>query len=222
MMRKFSVLLTVAALLVLGPAAGANAADEVPPSPGSTDNYTPTQHELNLNGSSAVAQCISGAPWITFSVTLIDPDNVSTGHVAHLILSDGTNTDDIVLGPLVNNTISGRILWPGASVDAQGKANGWPGWETQNGQLVSTNGNFAWTRGDITAEIKVNPTATVSLHYPPATVGCTDPAGHGSDAAALATTGMSGIVLPIGIVGVVTAVAGAAAMLIARRRVGRH
>ena len=142
-----------------------------------TDGYTPDEPaEPTLAGSTAVGECDGDVPWISFAVELTDPDGQSTGNTARLVITDGSNTATIELGELVDGQLSGRVLWPGASVDAAGNPTGWPGWAFVDGQWVETDENFRWTRGNISATIIVNPEVAVPLSYPPSTPQCaTDP-----------------------------------------------
>ncbi|WP_170285535.1 LPXTG cell wall anchor domain-containing protein [Microbacterium rhizomatis] len=210
-MRKFVSILGISLLAVLAvPSVAYAADDDYPPTPPTT---------ASLSGSTAMAECEADTPWIDYSVTLTDPSNVSTGHTAVLFMTDGTNSTEIPLGELQNNHLEGRVLWPGASVGADGRGNGWPGWAFENGQWVKTSGNFAWTRGSITAEIRVNPQLTVALSYPPSTPQClTDPAGVAAvTSGSLPATGMSSMVLPLGVAGGAIVVVGLV-VLLARRR----
>jgi LPXTG-motif cell wall-anchored protein len=224
-MRKAFVAATVAMFLIFAGPAGATMALEVT-DPGS--GYTPDEpQDPILAGSSAVGECVGDVPWIDFSVVLTDPDGQSTGETAQLILTDANNAANTVtmeLGRLVNNELSGRVLWPGASIDAEGNPTGWPGWAFVDGEWVETDGNFSWTRGVISAVIQVNPEVAVPLSYPEATPECAtgpqipSPAGSTyQDAGILPVTGMSAAVLPIAAVGALLAVVGGGFVL-ARRR----
>ena len=186
-----------------------------------TDDYTPTNPATpTLAGSTAVGVCEKDAPWIYYDITMIDPDSQATSNDATLILTDGTNTATVTLGTLVDGSLSGRALWPGASVDAAGEATGWPGWAFENGQWVEVPGNFAWTRGNITATIEVNPSLVVPLSYPPATPQCA--AGpQNPSTAALPATGMTAAVGPIAIAGAAALAAGGL-FLALRRRAARR
>ncbi len=225
-MRKFMLsAAVVAALFIAAPfaatAASAQTGDSVSASPSpSASQYPPDKPtQPSLAGSSVVPACEQDVPWISYEVVLTDPNNLSTGNTATLVLTDGTNTESIPLGTLVNNRLSGTVLWPGASVGPDGRGNGWPGWTTDaNGEYVETTGNFAWTRGNISATIEVNPSISVALEYPPATVVCANPPGkQGSGAGALPATGMSAYVVPLGVAGGIAAIAGVV-LLVARRR----
>lgn len=186
-MRKFVVAVTCAVMLVLGASSAATAATD-------TDSYAPSPPATpSLSGSTASPACSADVPWITYSVVLTDPDDIATGHTARLVLSDGSNTYTITLGDLVDGRLSGQVLWPGASVGEDGRGNGWPGWEQQNGEWVQTEGNFAWTRGDITATIEVDPSIAVPLSYPPSTPQClTSPPSAGVTTAGLSLPSTGG------------------------------
>ncbi|NYF09209.1 hypothetical protein HDC94_000365 [Leifsonia sp. AK011] len=141
-----------------------------------------TPEQPSLEGSFAAGECKLDAPWISWSVSMSDPDNqVPTKH-ATLVLSDGTNEQTIDLGDLVYNETSGKWelsganLWPGASVDSEGNATGWPGWEQlSDGTWQETTGNFAWVRGITSATVHVNPSLVIDLAYPDATPLCDGP-----------------------------------------------
>jgi hypothetical protein len=147
------------------------------------DSATECQPETpTLTGSTAVGECEKDAPFISYSVAMNDPDSQSTSHHAYLVLSDGVNQETIDLGELVLNSVSGKwelggkTLWPGASVDAEGNATGWPGWEQlEDGTWAETTGNFAWTRDITSAKIVVNPELVIDLAYPDATPQCAGP-----------------------------------------------
>jgi hypothetical protein len=130
---------------------------------------------LTLAGSTATGKCEADSPWIYYDITLTDPFGVASDHDADLIMSDGVNTVTIPLGTVdpTTLTLSGKVLWPGASVDpVTGEATGWPGWEQVGGVWQETTGNFAWTRLITSAVLSVNPSIPVTLAYPPATPSC--------------------------------------------------
>lgn len=202
----------VAAILALGASTAAYAVDEYPP---------PPPNAATLAGSSVVADCEQDVPWVRFHIVLSDPDGQVTSHDATLVLSGGGESTEIALGTLVDGELSGRVLWPGASVDGDGNATGWPGWAFENGQWVETSGNYAWTRGSISAVIRVNPDLSVPLAYPPATAACADPVeAAGVGAATLPATGST---VPVAIAGVGAALlaAGGVAIVLRRRRTVR-
>lgn len=199
MLRKTLSAIAVAAILTVSVPFAANAAED--------DEYTPhNPTEPTLAGSLAVGECVADVPWIRYDVTLTDPDSQVTTNTATLILTDGANVAEVPLGTLTNGHVSGSVLWPGASVDGGGNPTGWPGWAYQNGQWVETSGNFAWTRGTISATIRVNPDLAVPLAYPPATPNCTagptalspDSPSESSNSGTLPATGSTVPVIAIG------------------------
>ncbi|KQM84681.1 hypothetical protein ASE68_12870 [Agromyces sp. Leaf222] len=188
-----------------------------------------------LDGSVAVGECQADVPWILYTVQLNDTnESVGANAEVFLVITDGTNTEKRSLGTLDDaDHLDGKTLWPGASVDADGNPTGWPGWEQKaDGTWVETTDNFAWTRGDISAMIEVNPELAVDLSYPPATPDCangptvlptdgTDGSGDGETATAgggtgLASTGFAGT--GIAIVAGIIVLAGAAFLVVARVR----
>lgn len=172
--------------------------------------------EPTLEGSLATGECVANAPWINYNVKL---DGETESKTVSLVITDGTNSETIVLGDLVDGKLEGKILWPGASVAGDGVTpTGWPGWALVNGQWVETDGNFAWTRGDITATLEVNPELEVALSYPPATPDCAavPPTGGGSGNGALAATGFDGT--PFAWTAALLAAAGASLLVLRRMR----
>jgi len=67
-------------------------------------------------------------------------------------------------------------LYPGAAVDANGNATDWPGWvQNSFGFWVEDPTDAHWRDG-LTLTISVNPTASASVSYPPASSACASPA----------------------------------------------
>lgn len=68
--------------------------------------------------------------------------------------------------------LSGRVLWPGAVIDANGEPLDWPGWtETSPGVWVQGD-EFDWVRPTVTVELEINPTISATIGYPPSTPQC--------------------------------------------------
>lgn len=73
---------------------------------------------------------------------------------------------------------SGRILWPGATVDSAGNPTGWPGWVQQDDGTWVEGGPYQWVRDSTQVRFNVNPEATVTVSYPPSSPQCaTQPPG---------------------------------------------
>ncbi|MRG60443.1 cell wall protein [Agromyces sp. CFH 90414] len=218
MLRTLCTALAVAAIVLAPTAASAvEEYDYPPPSPPA---------DPTLAGSLVTPECDGDVPYINYSIRLTDPDAQSTGDTATLILSSGSNSTTLVLGTLVGGQLTGRVLWPGASVDGSGAPSGWPGWAFVNGSWVETDGNFAWTRNVTSAVISVNPTLPVALSYPPSSPDCaTSPPGEeppapggsepaGSSAAALSATGVSELTIAFGWGALFLAIAGGALLAV--------
>lgn len=209
----------IAGVLLLSLPTAAHAADE-------SDDYTPgVGDSYTLVGSEVAGICENDVPWITYSVVLTDPENQVTDRTASLVLSNGSQSATFTLGDLGDDgTLSGRMLWPGASVGSDGTPTGWPGWAFVDGAWVETDGNYAWTRGSISAQIVVNPEVSVSLRYPPSDPYCHagpeitgEPADVGSEVE-LAATGGDFNALPFVLGGGAVLLTGAGLMVFARRR----
>ncbi|MBX9472070.1 hypothetical protein [Microcella sp.] len=127
------------------------------------------------------SECDNDTPWINYSVVVNDPDGQLTSTTARLIFAypgDETKNHVIELGEVtVGEPLTGRILWPGASVDPiTGEPTGWPGWaQDVDGNWYETayDENFAWTRTLTEVTLEVNPEMQIAIAYPPATTDCT-------------------------------------------------
>jgi hypothetical protein len=226
MLGKSGATLIVAAFIAVAPTAAFAAPTGLNVVTADDDeSYAPSLHsEPSLDGSLVASECVGDVPWISYSVVMTDPDNLATGHDPVLVISGGGNSTEIPLKTLdSSNKSSGKVLWPGASVDAAGNATGWPGWAFVNGEWVTTDGNFAWTRGAITAVIKVNPEVSVPLSYPPATAVCASPPNDTpGDPASLAATGSTFDPTPLLWTAGGLIVIGGVAVLIVSRRAARR
>jgi hypothetical protein len=80
-----------------------------------------------------------------------------------------------------------RFVYPGASVDANGNPIDWPGWVFDGDEWVRDPSD-ARLRDGLTVVVEVNPTATGSVAYPPATPACAADPPTGPDPA-LSLTG---------------------------------
>ncbi|GAB2471488.1 hypothetical protein GCM10007967_27410 [Xylanimonas ulmi] len=113
--------------------------------------------------------CDGDVPYLQYAVVPTGTPNTTV-----TITWENPSGADVVMADL---PLSGRVLWPGAVVDASGKAADWPGWHQENGAWVEGD-EFDWVRPAVDVEFKVNPEATVSVAYPPSSPQCaTDPPG---------------------------------------------
>ncbi|GAB4214505.1 MAG: hypothetical protein OHK0012_12670 [Synechococcales cyanobacterium] len=75
---------------------------------------------------------------------------------------------------LENQSLSGRILWPGAVLDASGEIIDWPGWQLVDGTWIQGD-EWDWVRPSAQVIFSVNPSVRTRVEYPPATSGCNPP-----------------------------------------------
>lgn len=131
----------------------------------------PVLREPTLDGTVLSPVCSLDAPYLQGTVVLVDPDDQSTGDVATIALTDGTNTFTYP-GTFPLGAFS--VLWPGAAVGLDGHGVAWPGYVTNpDGTYTATTGNYAWTRGpDVHVVVSVNPSVTVAVSYPPSSPTC--------------------------------------------------
>ena len=66
------------------------------------------------------------------------------------------------------------FIYPGAGVDAGGRATDWPGWVFDGDDWVP-DPTDRHLRDGLTVRVEVNPTAVGQVAYPPATSGCANP-----------------------------------------------
>jgi uncharacterized repeat protein (TIGR01451 family) len=128
----------------------------------------------------AFTECVQDAPWLDYTIEARNLD--VSGRTMHVnwLAADGTviHTDDIAID--VDGTVSGRLLFPGAAVDANGDGIAWPGWrpagpgetpDWENLILDPTLPTYA-LRSGASVEFVINPTTNVAISYPPATSSC--------------------------------------------------
>jgi hypothetical protein len=112
-----------------------------------------------------VGVCLNDAPFVDYDVT------TSAGGATEADISwiknDGSEE---VVETLLNQPLSGSILWPGASV-VNGVAVAWPGWscDAQGQNCSQINDGL---RPTMKLLFQINPESTVVVNYPPATPGC--------------------------------------------------
>jgi uncharacterized repeat protein (TIGR01451 family)/LPXTG-motif cell wall-anchored protein len=84
-------------------------------------------------------------------------------------------------------TLSGTVIYPGATADANGNGTDWPGWKFENGVWV-VDPTDARLRDGLTVVAHVNPTSPpAEVTYPPATSACANPEQVSADMAIVKT-----------------------------------
>ncbi|WP_308796800.1 hypothetical protein [Agromyces silvae] len=133
----------------------------------------------------AYVRCVNDVPWLYYSIQTTD--SVPPGPVTVTWTSgDGTLTTE----PIPVDGLTGRLLWPGAAVDADGIPYQWPGWRPLTEEdltnppvpgerfldliLDETVPTYPWRDMETPAQItfSVNPSQTVLAVYPMAMPSC--------------------------------------------------
>jgi hypothetical protein len=114
-----------------------------------------------LDIAAAGAECRSDIPYFAYDV---DWPGGGTATITFL----NPNGADIVHEDM---PLTGAVLWPGANDSPPD----WPGWILENGTWVEGDDGFLWARGTMQVQFEVNPTAVISVSYPPASVACAGP-----------------------------------------------
>jgi len=121
---------------------------------------------LTLNAASV---CLNDAAYVDYSL-----EGFSGGSAPQVTVRWITPGGRVVQ-ELVNQSGSGRLLWPGAAVDASGTATGWPGWAFIDGDWEEVPDDRI---PELTLEVEFNPMGVASVSYPPASSACAaQPAG---------------------------------------------
>ncbi len=109
--------------------------------------------------------CDNDTPYLRYD---IQADGL--GNQATITFADGGRSESVVV-PVG----TGRVLWPGAVVNAAGDPTDWPGYDLDaNGEWFLNPANpYAWARGNVTVTVTVNPTSDpITIGYPPAEPTC--------------------------------------------------
>ncbi len=129
--------------------------------------------------------CRADVPWLDYAIDVRNVD--MTTHPVTLSWYADADGDLVPDGPAVHvdtipagGDLTGRLLWPGAAVDADGVGIAWPGWrpvrvgETPlfEDQVVDpTLPEYALRAGAL-VRLEVNPQLDVLQSYPPSTPDC--------------------------------------------------
>lgn len=181
---------------------------------------TSSARSIDVSGFSPV--CIGDAPFISYTIVPVGFTPVDQSATLVIRAADGTE-----VGTETVDSLSGQIIWPGASVDAAGNATDWPGWRrAADGVSWEPDPTDDLLRDGLTIEVFVDGVApaTATVDYPPDDSDCANPPDIPPptttpcppDDCDLPTTGggPSNLVL----IGVATLLAGLAAITATRRR----
>ena len=115
----------------------------------------------------ATSICVNDVPYIDYVVTAV---NFTPANGVTIAWADSNNN---VVTTMNNLPLSGRVLWPGAVVDEQGKGIDWPGWIFENNRWIEGADGFEKLRPTTNVTFTVNPSETITISYPPADPYCT-------------------------------------------------
>ncbi|CAM3411999.1 gliding motility-associated C-terminal domain-containing protein [Flavobacterium chungbukense] len=116
---------------------------------------------------SATPICVNDVPYIDYVVTAL---NFTPTNGVSIVWSDSSNN---AITTMNNQPLSGRILWPGAVVDGNGKGIDWPGWVYENNKWVQGADGFEKLRPTANLTFSLNPSETITVNYPPSDPYCT-------------------------------------------------
>jgi hypothetical protein len=139
-----------------------------PDDPGCEEPTTTTAPSI-LSIAAISPVCLRDAPFIEVTFGDQPEFNGMTATVTFIDINGvvvGTETATFQAGATV------RFVYPGASVDAAGNPLDWPGWVFDGDEWV-VDPTDAYLRVGLTVVVEVNPTASDTVSYPPATPSCT-------------------------------------------------
>ncbi|MBF4518414.1 gliding motility-associated C-terminal domain-containing protein [Flavobacterium sp. ANB] len=111
--------------------------------------------------------CVNDVSYLDYVVT---PTNFTPINGVTIAWADSNNN---TVTTMTNLPLSGRVLWPGAVVDENGKGIDWPGWLFQNNKWVQGADGFETLRPTANITLSVNPSETITVNYPPSDPYCT-------------------------------------------------
>lgn len=131
----------------------------------------PADPSIDVSGFRPV--CIGDAPFISYTIAPIGftPADQSATLVIRSV--DGTE-----VGTETVDSLTGQIIWPGASVDEAGNAIDWPGWKlAADGESWEPDPTDDLLRDGLTIEVTVDgaPPAIATVDYPPDDSACANP-----------------------------------------------
>lgn len=134
-------------------------------------NYvTTTTPERSLDVSAFSPACIRDAPYMRYAIVPVGFDPTGS---ATLVVKDRNGT---VLETLQVSSLTGTVIYPGASVDADGDATDWPGWKRADDGSWIPDPTDTFVREGLIIEATLDgTTATATVSYPANSSGCANP-----------------------------------------------
>lgn len=143
-----------------------------PPVPPTTDNYvtTTTAPERSLDVSAFSPTCIRDVPYIEFTIV---PKGFSSSGPATLTFFDANGN---LVEEVISPTLSGQIIYPGATAGPDGEGLDWPGWKrSPDGSWIPDPADAILREGLKVVVTVGTTTATTSVGYVPSTSACANP-----------------------------------------------
>jgi LPXTG-motif cell wall-anchored protein len=218
LMNRWMRALTVLALALSGAvlSAGASTAAEpdLTPCQAEAQGYSPSSPcQLTVQTQT---QCTNNVPRIAYQA-VVEGTNATTATITFI---NPTGADIV----LTNQPLSGTLLWPGATVDADGNATDWPGWtQLASGEWIEGD-SFDWARPNLAMQFAVNPVTDAVVVYPATKPACGPTGGASSAGVTQVSHGISRLsstgttVTPLLAVAGGLVVVGLGALLAVRRR----
>jgi hypothetical protein len=134
--------------------------------PTAAPTATPTPVEPALDVLVGSPECDGDVPYLDYEVDAVGTES-DTVTITFVHPTDASK--DVVYPDL---PFSGRVLWPGAVVDADGMPVDWPGWRFDDGIWVEGD-DSDWVRPSVEVRFEVDAAAsTVTVDYPPSEPLC--------------------------------------------------
>ncbi|WP_281322051.1 DUF7507 domain-containing protein [Flavobacterium aestivum] len=111
--------------------------------------------------------CINDVPYFSYTATA---NNFTPVNGLTLTWTDSKNN---VVSTMTNLPLSGKVLWPGATVDQNGNGTDWPGWVLEGQKWIEAPDGFENTRPTASVTFTLNPSETIVVNYPPSDPLCT-------------------------------------------------
>ena len=129
----------------------------------------PPGSSIDANGTAV--ECAGRIPMVTYEVT---PNGFTPGADPVTYTLFDINKKQIG-DPVPGQPLKGSFLYPGTTLDSNGDAVTWAGWDYINGIWVEVDNNTTIWRKGIYVRFDVNPTTTTFVSYPDDNPDCLPP-----------------------------------------------
>lgn len=163
-----------------------NRADVTSTTPVVTGDHDQVTTSVKRLDPTVTPLCVKNAPYIDFSVDARNVDLSGKSMKVEWLDASGTvvHTDTVTISG--SGPVAGRLLWPGASVAADGTATLWPGWRAAGPGETPTWQNLLrdptlptyGLRSGAHVRLTLDATSTLSIVYPSCGEASGDPASE--------------------------------------------